>query len=156
MSDRPSFVYVTYIATTPDRLWRALTDGTMTREYWGGRTVESDWTVGSTFLFRKQDGTADGARGTVLEASPPSRLVLSWSFALPGQGLAPASRVTFTIDDSGPEEVKLTVVHEEHEEGSRVDDRLREGWPAILSSLKTLLETGKALEVTRRWAAAGR
>jgi uncharacterized protein YndB with AHSA1/START domain len=156
MSDRPSFVYVTYIATTPEKLWRALTDGTVTREYWGGRTIESDWKVGSPFLLRKQDGSGDGAHGVVLEAEPPHKLVLSWGFARPGEAAPPASRVTFTIEKTGPADVKLRVVHEAHEPGSRVDEQVREGWSAILSSLKTLLETGQALEVTRRWAASGR
>lgn len=157
MSERPSFVYVTYIATTADRLWSALTDGSITREYWGGRAIESDWKPGSTFLFRKLDGSSDGTKGSVLEATPPSKLVLTWLFAPVGEPAQPkATRVSFTIEKTGPEDVKLTVVHEEHEPGSIVDERLRQGWPAILSSLKTLLETGKALEVTRRWAAAGR
>ncbi len=91
---RPSFVYVQYIATTPEKLWSALTDGSFTREYWGGRQVESDWQPGSPVLWRKQN--------------------------------------------------------------SEVDEGLRQGWVAILSSLKTFLETGEALDISKRWAAEGR
>ena len=156
MSDRPSFVYVSYIATTADRLWTALTDGKFTREYWGGRAIESEWKAGSTFVLRKLDGTADGASGKVLEVDRPTRLVLTWSLAQQKQTPSPASRVTFTIAAAGPENVRLEVVHEEYEAGSQVPDQVREGWSAILSSLKSYLETGRALEATRRWAASGR
>src|SRR4051812_30040017 len=104
MSERASFVYVTYIATTADKLWRALTDGELTREYWGGRRIESDWKAGSTFLLRKLDGTVDGAHGTVVEATAPARLVLTWQ-----SGAAPPSRVSFTISAASPENVRLQV-----------------------------------------------
>jgi len=150
------FVYVTYIATTPERLWQALTDGNLSREYWGGRAVESDWRPGSSVLFRKIDGEPDMVRAKVLEARPPGHLVLSWSYrSAPGAAPPPASRVSYTIEPAGAGEAKLTVTHEEFEAGSEVDERLRNGWPAILSSLKSFLETGAALEVTKRWAREG-
>jgi len=153
MSDRPSFVYVTYINTSAEKLWTALTDGKFTREYWGGRAIASDWKVGSEVRLTKQNGSDDGARINVLEIDPPAKLVLSWRSGF--QPTGPATRVTFTIQPAGPKNVKLTVVHEEYEPGSMVHDMLREGWSAILSSLKTFLETGEALDVTRRWAETG-
>lgn len=158
MSDpKPSFVYVTYIASTADRVWTALTDGKFTREYWGGRVVESDWQVGSPVRFRKGDAEHDVVRGTVLECERPSRLVMSWAYQPTlDEPFTPASRVTFTIKQVTPVNVRLSIVHEEYEPGSDVDDRLREGWSAILSSLKSYLETGEALDATKRWAAEGR
>lgn len=156
MRDRPDFVYVTYIATSADQLWRALTDGNMTREYWAGRVIESDFAVGSPVVFHQPDGKSYGTRGEVLEASAPSKLVITWRHSEDDQPAAPATRVSFTIEAMGPKDVKLTVVHEEHEPGSAVDERFRQGWPAILSSLKTFLETGRPLEITKRWAASGR
>ena len=154
--NRPSFVYVTYIATTPEKLWTALTDGKFTQEYWGGRVVESDWKPGSPIFFRTTNGAPDLVRAKVIEIEPPSRLVMSWTHEIaPGEPLPPASRVTFEIDRAGPVNVKLTVVHEEFEPGSEVNEGLRNGWPAILSSLKSLLETGEALDISKRWAKAG-
>ncbi len=155
MSDRPSFVYVVYIASTPDKVWRALTDGEFTREYWGGRSIESAWTPGAPYTLRKLDGNDYMAKGKVLEIDPPKRLVLSWTFDAGGQP-SPSSRVTFTVSPAGPSNVRLMIVHEEDEPGSRVPDEVREGWSAILSSLKSLLETGRALEVTKQWAQKGR
>ena len=78
--EKPSFVYVTYIATTPEKLWQALTDGTLTRQYWYGRRVESDWKVGSTvtFWYETEDGEAVSDRGIVLESKPPRRLSYTW------------------------------------------------------------------------------
>src|SRR5690349_19362317 len=155
-TDRPSFVYVTYIATTPEKLWTALTDGKFTREYWGGRAVESDWKVGSPVRFRKMNNENDHVHGKVLEVKPPWQLAMSWAFELaPGAPKTPESRVTFSIERAGPENVKLTVVHDQLDVPEQLAEGLRDGWPAILSSLKTLLETGAALDITKRWAASG-
>ena len=153
---RPRFVYIIYIATTPERLWAALTDGIYTREYWGGRELESDWQIGSPIIFRKMDGTQDSARAIVVGVDMPWRLVMSWTTWLnPAEPEPPPSRVTFAIERAGPENVKLTVTHEDFQPGE-VEEGLRQGWPAILSSLKSFLETGQALDVTKRWAEAGR
>jgi len=153
MGDRPSFVYVVYIASTQEKVWQALTDGKISREYWGGRQVESDWQVGSPVHFRLENGELDAARLRVVEVNKPLKLVMNWTRELPGKPPPPATRVTYTLDTAGPKNVKLTVVHEEFEPGSVVDDGLRNGWPAILSSLKSYLETGEALDVTKRWSA---
>jgi uncharacterized protein YndB with AHSA1/START domain len=149
---KPDFVYVTYINTTAERLWEALTDKRFTQEYWAGRAIESDWKVGSIVDFKKRNGDPDMAQLQVLEVDQPQKLVLRWSVRVPAGATAPpATKVTFAIEAAGPKNVKLTVTHEEHEPGSSVDGRFASGWPAILSSLKTLLETGEALDVTKRW-----
>ena len=114
---KPSFVYVTYIRTSPEKLWQALTDGSVTRQYWAGRRVESDWTVGAPVTFWFDGKVSDS--GKVLECDPPRRL--SYSFhvefveALRSE---PPSRVTFEIEKLDAQ-VKLTVTHDEFEPGSQ-------------------------------------
>jgi uncharacterized protein YndB with AHSA1/START domain len=141
---KPEFVYVTYIATTPEKLWAALTEGAFTKSYWFGRRIESTWTVGApvSFYFGEPEQLSDS--GTVLECDPPRRLVYSFHPEFNEEVRAtPHTRVSFTLE---PQEgtVKLTLFHDEigSEDMAR---RFREGWSAILSSLKTLLETGTAL-----------
>jgi uncharacterized protein YndB with AHSA1/START domain len=142
---KPSFVYVTYIRTSPEELWRALTDGEFTRQYWFGRRVESAWTVGApvTFWF---DGKV-GDSGEVLECEPPRRLSYSFhvEFVEELRSERP-SRVTFEIEQLGAQ-VKLTLTHDEFEPGSKVLAGVSTGWPVILASLKSLLETGRPIEL---------
>jgi uncharacterized protein YndB with AHSA1/START domain len=154
---KPEFVYTTYINTTPERVWQALTDPAFTRRYWGV-TLDSDWKVGSTMTL-EQDGVtiADPAQ-VVLESKPYRRLSYTWHTFTPewaevhGFGeefLAKVaserrSKVTFDIEDLG-QVVRLTVVHDGFDPGSTVLESVGGGWPVILSSLKTLLETGEAL-----------
>jgi uncharacterized protein YndB with AHSA1/START domain len=149
----PKFVYVTYIATTPETLWRALTDGAFTRQYWFGTTVESDWTLGSRVTFRS-DGELHDA-GEVLECEPCRRLSYSWhvEFHEIFRREKP-SRVTFELEPMGAE-VKLTVTHDQFEPGSKVHAAVSNGWPMILSSLKSLLETGHASTFTSAEKAHG-
>ena len=147
---RPDFIYAVYIAAPIERIWAALTDGAISREYWGGRRVESDWQVGSPVRFRIGDGDYDVVRATVLAIDPPRHLAMGWTYDQ--EPAPPASRVLYTLEQASPENVKLTVIHEVWEAGSDVDERLKNGWPAILSSLKSYLETGKALDYTKRWA----
>jgi uncharacterized protein YndB with AHSA1/START domain len=141
---KPSFVYVTYIRTSPEKLWQALTDGSLTQQYWSGRRVESAWTVGAPVTFWFEGKVSDS--GKVLESDPPRRL--SYSFhvefveALRSE---PPSRVTIDIEKLDAQ-VKLTVTHDEFEPGSKVLEAVSGGWPVILSSLKSLLETGRAIE----------
>jgi uncharacterized protein YndB with AHSA1/START domain/DNA-binding transcriptional ArsR family regulator len=145
MTDRPTFVYVTYIQSTPERVWQALTDPDLTAEYWGHSNV-SDWQVGSGWEHRRTDGTgAADVVGTVLESVPPTRLVTTW--AAPGEEQAgEPSRVTFDIEPDGGI-VRLTVTHEDL--ADEVDrDGAASGWAAVLSNLKTLLETGHVLPRT--------
>jgi uncharacterized protein YndB with AHSA1/START domain len=149
---RPDFVYAVYIAAPIERVWAALTDGAISREYWGGRQVESDWRVGSPVLFRIDADTHDIVRAKVLAIDPPRHLAMGWTYDQ--EPMPPASRVTYTLEQASPENVKLTVIHEVWEAGSEVDERLKNGWPAILSSLKSYLETGKPLDYTKRWEGA--
>jgi uncharacterized protein YndB with AHSA1/START domain/DNA-binding transcriptional ArsR family regulator len=141
-ADKPEFVYVTYIASTPERVWEALTDAELTGAYWGHSNV-SDWRVGSTWEHRRTDGSgiADVV-GTVLEAVPPTRLVIT--FDEPGaQPVAGPSRVTFQVDPYR-DIVRLTVTHENLADGGALD-AVSIGWPAVMANLKSLLETGKPL-----------
>ncbi len=145
MTAKPSFVYVIYVESTPERVWRALTDPDLTAAYWGHSNV-SDWQVGSGWEHRRLDGSgiADVV-GTVLESSPPTRLVTTW--AAPGAEPADAvERVTFDIEPYG-EIVRLTVTHE-HLANDAERDASAAGWPAVLSNLKSLIETGHVLPQT--------
>jgi uncharacterized protein YndB with AHSA1/START domain/DNA-binding transcriptional ArsR family regulator len=142
MADKPTFVYVIYIHSTPEQVWEALTDPDLTAEYWGHSNV-SDWAVGSVWEHRRTDGSgiADVV-GTVVESVPPARLVTTW--AAPDQERPQdPSRVTFAIEPHG-DIVRLTVTHED-----LADEAEREGaaagWAAVLSNLKSLIETGHAL-----------
>ncbi|MGP3964370.1 ArsR/SmtB family transcription factor [Nonomuraea sp. 3N208] len=151
------FVYTTYINTTPERLWQALTDPAFTERYWGA-VLESDWKVGSTVTYKQGGITIEDTEQVVLEAEPGRRLAYTWHtftpdfakvFGFDADDVAkwaaePRSTVTFDIEPQG-QMVKLTVVHGGFEPGSAVRESISEGWPAILSSLKTLLETGETL-----------
>jgi uncharacterized protein YndB with AHSA1/START domain/DNA-binding transcriptional ArsR family regulator len=142
MADKPTFVYVTYIQSTPERAWRALTDSDLTAQYWGHSNV-SDWQAGSRWEHQRTDGSgiADVV-GTVLETVPPRRLVLT--FAGPGEERdAGPSRVTFDIEPHG-EIVRLTVTHENLADQAEYD-AASAGWPAVLANLKSLMETGHVL-----------
>jgi len=137
MSDRPAFVYVTYIESTPELVWEALTDADLTARYWGHANV-SDWTAGSRWEHVRTDGSgvADVA-GTVVESTPPRRLVTTWD------GKDGSSQVTFEIEGFH-EIVRLTVTHENlADEQERAE--AASGWAAVLANLKTLLETGRVL-----------
>jgi uncharacterized protein YndB with AHSA1/START domain/DNA-binding transcriptional ArsR family regulator len=155
--ERPTFVYTTYIRTTPERLWQALTEPAFTQRYWGV-TFESDWQEGSTMTWRQRGTTSADPEQVVLEANPYTRLSYTWHTFTPElaesldvsddarERLAaePRSHVTFDIEPFGAL-VKLTVVHDGFEPGSLVASLVSHGWPQVLSSLKTLLETGETL-----------
>jgi uncharacterized protein YndB with AHSA1/START domain len=138
--EKPVFVYVTYIQTTLERLWKALTSTEFTRQYWGGHAIESEWTVGAPVLLRKEDGTIN-VRGQILACDPPKLLSYSWESQ---QHPEPASRVTFELATMG-EVVKLTCTHAGFAPESKLKPLVSQGWPAILSSLKSLVETQKPL-----------
>ncbi|MET7936424.1 metalloregulator ArsR/SmtB family transcription factor [Streptomyces sp. NPDC005322] len=142
MADKPSFVYVIYIESTPEKVWHALTDADLTAAYWGHSNV-SDWQTGSAWEHRRTDGSgvADVV-GTVVESVPPTRLVTTW--AAPGEEPADGpSRVTFDIQPHGGI-VRLTVIHENlADEAERT--AAASGWAAVLSNLKSLIETGSPL-----------
>jgi uncharacterized protein YndB with AHSA1/START domain len=152
---KPEFVYVTYIATTPEKLWAALTDGAFTKIYWYERRIESAWTVGAPVRFYDGDSDVVTDSGTVLECDPPRRLVYSFRPEFSAEVRAfPPSRVAFTLEPHDGT-VKLTLLHDElaSDEMAR---QFREGWAPILSSLKTLLETGSPLPRLASLVAKGR
>jgi uncharacterized protein YndB with AHSA1/START domain len=149
---KPSFVYVTYITTTPQKLWNALTDNEMIKDYWGRHRNVSDWKPGSRWEHQDYDNpkTIDVV-GKVIESNPPSKLVLTWSFPQDEGNPDKVSRVTFQIEPF-MEQTKLTVTHEDLEPDSWMLKGISTGWPLVLAALKTLIETGKPVDcMTRRW-----
>jgi uncharacterized protein YndB with AHSA1/START domain len=144
---KPKTVYVTYIASTPEKIWAALTESQFTTAYFFGTSIEIEPKQGGAFIMRKADGTVD-VSGEVVEWSPPRRLSITWGVRwLPQMRDVPDCLVTYDIEQAG-ESVRLTMT-EAHQWD--VPDALlsggRAGWPAILSSLKSLLETGKPLKI---------
>jgi len=157
--EKPEFVYTTYIRTTPEQLWRGLTDPIFTRRYWS-LSWESDWRAGSPLTLKLDNSgvtIADPAQ-VILESAPYRRLSYTWHTFTPEWAAAynvseehlakvaaePRSKVTFEIEPLG-EYVRLTVVHDGFEPGSAVLPGISSGWPLLMSSLKSLLETGEVL-----------
>jgi len=149
-TSKPKFVYVTYIRTTADKLWRALIEPEFTKQYWAGTWQESDWKPGSSWRIMIPDGRVADA-GEVLEIQPHKRLVLTWrNEFLPELREDGFSRLTYELEQQG-DMVKLTLTHQSETPGSKLIEKVSQGWPAILASLKSLLETGEPLEATRKW-----
>jgi DNA-binding transcriptional ArsR family regulator/uncharacterized protein YndB with AHSA1/START domain len=163
---RTEFFYVSYIRTTPEQLWRALTEPGFTRRYWGAE-LKSDWRPGSPILWREGDGDYRDLDQVVLVADPPRVLSYSWHnyqpqhaehFGWSAEKLAQLQRekrsqVTFEIEPAGAT-VKLTVRHDGFDSETEILKALSGGWPKVLSSLKTLLETGEVLPAARSASAA--
>jgi len=142
--DKPLFVYVMYISTTPEKLWNALIDPKMTAQYWQHDNV-SDWKPSSKWEHRSSDEKRTlKLVGKVIESSPPRRLVLTWAWPADKAREDKHSRVTFEIEPFG-DVVRLTVTHDHLEPGSEMLQGITEGWPKVLSSLKSLLEAGRPL-----------
>lgn len=138
------FVYVAYISTSPEKLWNALINPKMTTKYWQHENV-SDWKPGSKWEHRGSDKekTLDLV-GKVIESSPSRRLVLTWASPADEVHEEKHSRVTFEIEPIG-DVVRLTVTHDRLEPGSEMLEGITEGWPKVLSSLKSLMEVGRPL-----------
>jgi len=139
---RSTFVYVTYIRTTPERLWEALTtDAEFMKQYWFGVYCDSQWRAGAPWKMVHADGTITDV-GEILEAEPPRRLVIRWQNQhrpeLQAEG---ESRCTLELEPSGPA-VKLSITHSIEREPSKLIEAVSGGWPKIMSNLKSLLETG--------------
>lgn len=144
------FVYVTYIRTTPEKLWAALTQPEFTRQFWAETVQECDWKVGSSWRIMIPDGRV-GDSGEVLEIDPARKLVVSWRNEFKPELKAEGySRLTYEIEPMG-DMVKLTVRHEIDKPESKLIEAVSGGWPMIMASLKSLLETGESLEQTRHW-----
>jgi uncharacterized protein YndB with AHSA1/START domain len=144
------FVYVTYIRTTPEKLWKALIEPEFTRQFWCNTTQESEWKPGATWKILMPDGAVADS-GEVVEIDPHRRLVLKWRNEFRPELKAEGySRLTYQLEPEG-KSVKLTVIHEMEKERSKFIEAVSSGWPHILASLKSLLETGESLEETREW-----
>ena len=139
------FIYVTYIKTTPEKLWDALTNAEFTRQYWFGIDVKSDWKVGSAMLYLS-DGKPK-VDGKVLVADRPKLLSYTFRETEGGASGEPPSKVTLEIEpEIGTDTVRLTVTHTDFVANSKLRPNISGGWPAVLRGLKSFLETGKALE----------
>ncbi|MBA3313478.1 MAG: SRPBCC family protein [Planctomycetaceae bacterium] len=136
--------------STPDKLWQALIDPEFTRKYWVETWQDCEWKAGAPWKLMIPDGRV-GDSGEVLEIEPERRLVLSWRNEFkPELREEGCSRLTYELEQQG-ESVKLTVIHEMDKPDSKLIEGVSSGWPHILASLKSLLETGESLEETRRW-----
>lgn len=145
---KASFVYVTYIRATPEKVWQALTDGEITRQYWGHRNV-SDWKVGSAWEHKRLSDSGADIVGSVIETSPPRRLVVSWASPADAKQPGKVSRVEYDIESHKDDTVNLTVSHTELEPGSGMERGITAGWPVVLSALKSFLETGKGIPLSK-------
>jgi uncharacterized protein YndB with AHSA1/START domain len=138
------FVYVTFIRTTQDRLWSALTDPDLMRQYWFGMHQETDWKPGSPWKLVYSDGRVADA-GEIIEADPPNRLVIAWRNEFKPE-LKSEGHATCTMElESVAGAVKLTIVHAIDRPRSKLIEAVSGGWPRILSNLKSLLETGEVV-----------
>ena len=141
------FVYTTYIKTTPEKVWAAITNPEFSRQYWV-HGITSDWKVGSKWEHVIEGGNPGASiHGEVLESVPPHRLVISWA-DVAERANTEHSRVTFEIERI-EDLVRLNVIHDKLKAGSITAGKISTGWPRVLSSLKSLLETGSALDT---WA----
>jgi len=144
--DRPRHVFQVYIRTTPNQLWRAITDPDFTQRYLHRSRVESSWQAGHPIIYAVGDEVA--VDGSVLVADPPRRLVTTWSFRRRADLRDdPPSRVTWEIEPQGNETCKLTLVHDQFPGETPTFKSVGSGWPIALSSLKSLIETGQELEL---------
>ena len=144
------FVYVTYIRTTPEKLWRALTEPAFTRKFWADTVQECEWKQGATWRLMAPGGRVCDT-GEVIEIDPPRKLVLTWrNHMFPEMTAEGHSRLTYELEPKG-DLVKLTVTHTMDKPESKLIKGVSNGWPMILASLKSLLETGESLEGTDRW-----
>jgi uncharacterized protein YndB with AHSA1/START domain/DNA-binding transcriptional ArsR family regulator len=155
--EKPSFVYTTYIQTTPERLWQALTEPAFTERYWAP-AFASDWSPGSTMTWHTRGLTISDPEQVVVESEPYRRLSYTWHTFTPEWAESldltddardrlaaePRSKVTFEIEPLA-EQVKLTVIHDDLEPSGTTASLISQGWPRVLANLKTLLETGDTL-----------
>ena len=144
------FVYVTYIRTTAEKLWQALTEPEFTRKFWVDTVQECEWKEGARWTLRVPDGRAADT-GEVVEIDRPSKLVLTWQNHLfPEMEAEGFSRMTYVLEAKG-EVVKLTLTHTMDMKDSKTIKAVSNGWPHLLASLKSLLETGESLPGTDKW-----
>jgi len=141
------YVYVALIAAPPEKVWRALTTAEFTSLYWHSTEVRSNWDIGSRIEFLV-DGDEVGCEGEILVHDPPRKLAYTWSFPRNPETRDEApSRVTFQLD-AVPQGTRLTVTHDRFQTGSKMFPLITHGWPCVIAGLKTLLETGEAVDFT--------
>jgi uncharacterized protein YndB with AHSA1/START domain len=141
---KSTFVYVTYIRTTPEKLWSALTDAEFMKQYWFGMRGESQWTAGSPWKLVASDGQVFDS-GEIVEAEPPRRLVIRWQHQIkPELKAEGVSLCTMELEPS-EDAVKLSITHTIDRESSKLIEAVSGGWPKVLSNLKSVLETGSAV-----------
>lgn len=146
---KPEFVYMTVIAAAQERVWQGLTTAEFTQQYWHGTRVRSEFTPGAKIEFLNPDDSV-GVAGEILVADRPSELSYTWCFLRnPGAVEEPASRVTFRLEAVSAG-TRLTVVHDRLEESPATASMVTFGWPHVMAGLKTLLETGRAVDFTAR------
>ena len=143
MSDTVTHLFEVYINATPEKIWQALTDGAMTQQYYFGSSVKSDWKPGSSYQYLTPDGNSM-IEGEVVEIDPPKRLVTTFKPQWLGVEDEPVTTVIFELEQAGAVS-KLRLTHEGLIAGNPLTSGVRDGWSQILSSLKTLLETGNPL-----------
>ncbi len=139
---KSTFVYTTYIRTTPDKLWEALTSPEFAKQYWFGMHIQTDWKVGSPWRMLFADGRVADV-GEVAEADPPRKLVLRWRNEWKPQLKAEGDSICTMTLEPADGAVKLTILHEMARDRSALIEAVSGGWPRILSNLKSLLETGQ-------------
>jgi uncharacterized protein YndB with AHSA1/START domain len=141
---KSTFVYVTYIRTTPEKLWSALTDAQFMKQYWFGNHCESQWTARSSWKLVHPDGRM-AAAGEIIEAEPPKRLVIRWQDQIRRELKAEGeSQCTMELESNGPA-VKLSITHTIEREPSNLIPLVSSSWPKVISNLKSLLETGSTV-----------
>ena len=141
---KSTFVYVTYIRTTPEKLWSALTDVEFMKQYWFGMHCESRWTPGSPWKMVSSDGSITDA-GEIVEAEPPRRLVIRWQHQKNPELKAEGDSLCAIELESTGAAVKLSITHSIEREPSKLIGAVSGGWPKIMSNLKSLLETGSVV-----------
>ncbi len=145
---KPDFVYVTFIRTTPERLWSALTTPEFIRQYWFGMHCESGWKPGSPWKLVFADGRLADA-GEIVEADPPQRLVIKWrnewNAEMRAEGYSLCTFQIESVPDASPQAVKLSITHAIERPESKFIEAVSGGWPRIISNLKSLLETGSVV-----------
>src|SRR5450631_1813840 len=139
---KPVFVYVTCIASTPEKVFKTLTDTDATAKFWFGNAVTSDWKVGSPVKFHREGKLS--LSGQVLENDPPRRLSYTFTPQHEPHNGTETSRVVLDLEQQ-KDQVKLTVTHDDFAEGSKVFDSISNGWPLVLSSLKSYLEVNRVV-----------